>query len=669
MNQWNKQRQLIHETARKKVNIFVSKYDPIETLFYIAKRHHLAHRNHPNNLDPRYDVPIVNLLFNIAINQTSKGTEKPTNKDIEKLEDSLIHYCNHFDVRLSKDHSFFRSSQVQYIINLQNPEMYPFQFERKLNFLFPNINEDFLCEFGFSPLSAFCFSTTINQIYIESFQNNNNKKILFSEKDVENFINPPKEKLDIFRKELKSYLKLLSIKINSRKKDYESLLDEDLSWKKPFIKTEKGYLGVCLIQNQYGIFTQLEELIKSHQEINKTLWEKYRKVKSKYAENLAYESFKRVFGNKVYKNLKYKYNGSEYEIDVLVEYDNKIIIAEVKSGSIRLDSKTGNKIKLEKDLKTVLKKSYEQTKKASEYILSENHPYFYNGKIKVNLEKTKPNLEIFPICIGMENLGSVTQNLRIAQLDNFFEKNQYPWAVNVQDLEVISNHISYCSLFIHYIKSRLESQKNNTTIINASDELSYFGAYLQNPQGGFHFNNEVHMVNFDPSFNKILDDYYTGSEKEKPKVNLDSRLERFIREWEFLYSKGVIQGGQSDIACWLLSLNSKELKNTFDMIESCIKKTKKDKKRHTFSFCCEQFCFVFISQYGKDKLIENISNYGLMKKYEFQKNRLLGLGTDVDPQDQWLINEAFICDIPHRKDPEMDGILNEWKKNRGGFSQ
>ena len=54
----------------------------------------------------------------------------------------------------------------------------------------------------------------------------------------------------------------------------------------------------------------------------------------------------------------------------------KIIIAEIKSSSVRIQAKSGNKTKLESDLKKVLRKAYQQAKRTSDYVLTTEIPVF-----------------------------------------------------------------------------------------------------------------------------------------------------------------------------------------------------------------------------------------------------------------------------------------------------
>ena len=310
--------------AQKNIKDFIKAYDPIESIYYVSKKYYLSHYNHKDHLDLNYDNPIVNFLFNSYLNEKNKGKKSPIEKDIEFLIKNLSSYCTNFRnlISFSEDNEYVKASKSQYIINLINPEVYPTQEKTRFNHFFGNINQDFLYEFGFSPLSAFLFSKSIVEIYSTRFIKNRDD-FLFNKTDIKKFFKPDEKEIENFEKELDSYLEKNSLDIEKEVRAYHSLLDEDISWKKPLIKTDKGFLGSSLKQVEYGVSLQLESLIKSKKETNKTLWKKYNNAKSKYAENLAYESFVKIFGDKVHKNLSYTYNGKEYETDILIEYDNK----------------------------------------------------------------------------------------------------------------------------------------------------------------------------------------------------------------------------------------------------------------------------------------------------------------------------------------------------------
>ena len=217
--------------------------------------------------------------------------------------------------------------------------------------------------------------------------------------------------------------------------------------------------------------------------------------------------------------------------------------------------------------------------------------------------------------LSFDHFSMITQNLKTAKLKNLFKENQYPWAVNLLELEIILNHIEYPSLFIHYIKARLDAQMQDKQVISTTDELSYFGFYLTaSPCGGFNFNDNYHFVLLPPQWIAPFDKYYCNDHldlQKQPKLNLDTRFKRFIKEWDFLYSqsnlisvhhKDLIElaqdpkpatfkkllknnkhySGHSDIIYRLLYFNSTTIiKKIFDLIENYIKDTEKNKRPHS----------------------------------------------------------------------------------------
>ena len=402
----------------------------------------------------------------------------------------------------------------------------------------------------------------------------------------------------------------------------------------------------------------LEDLLKN----NCPLKENYAKLKSKYAENLSFKCFQKIFGNeKVYKNIKYQYENKEYEVDILIEYDNKIILVEVKSGNVLFTNRP------KQQLNKVLKRAYEQTQKASEYIMNTDEPSFIGEKNWGKALKVKKSdyLKILPICISTENLMAITQNLKNAKLDDFFHQNQYPWAVNLLELEVISDHIKYPSLFLHYIESRLTAQSNESQDILSTDELSYFGLYLKDgPAGGFDFQSNYSAAFITPDFLEIFDNFYNEENKEPLQLNMDYRFKKFIQEFEFLYKKGVVQG-HSEIFNWLLKGSSNDLKKVFDEIENCIEKTKKDGKHHKILFGYSNYGISFHSDRNVNQLEKEMICYSKIKKYDLKKETWIGLGTIVDPNDKWFINKALFFQWPYKYNIDMEGALKEFKLKQG----
>ena len=310
---------------------FIRKYDPITTLFLVCKKY--TYGNAREKAVVMDEHPVVPFLYNLYVSCGEYGQQMPSENDIEQLIKDTEDYCKNFFVfkEFSQANEAVKLIQSQYIINLVNQELYPFQLEHRLS-IFDNMENDILNILGFRPNSTYQFVIAIGHIYRNKF-NSKSTDYLFTEEDIKRCFTLTNDIEASFKKELFSYLKAISTEVGSEKHRYNDLLDEDISWRKPLIKTPKGYLGINLIPNTFGIFSQIEYLLKQkcrNDQRAKIVLEKYYKNRAKYLEDRSFEILKNIFHKDVFKNLKYKYKGKTYETDILVKYDNKIIVVETK---------------------------------------------------------------------------------------------------------------------------------------------------------------------------------------------------------------------------------------------------------------------------------------------------------------------------------------------------
>ena len=633
---------------KRKIENFISKYDSIYTLYYVS----LQQRKSEN--------PIVNFLFNLCLKDKNINKLKPSKSELNNLIKNLETYCFHqknlvlFEQREKKKENIIVKAKLEYLKNLINPEMYIFQLYEKINSIFQSVEEDFFNEFYFYPIHIQVVFSFIN----DAMRSQKDTPLLFKEKDVLDFID---RKKNIFesknKKGISYYLDSISSEFETNK-EYQSIFNEDVSKKKPLIKINDQYFFCNFMQMLYFLPYQLEELINLKG--SKSLKDKYRKSKQEYTEGLTYKNLKKIFGEKnVFRNLYYTHENEKYEIDTLVYYDYKVIVCETKSNKMRENSLAGNFKKLEKDLKNIIKKPFEQSERAINYISQNSKSSFYNKQGNLILEINNDSLlDFFSIGIHEANLMGIVNNINQSNL-NYFKK-QYFWAVNLLELDIILNHIKYPSLFIHYIKSRLEAQEGRKVFAN--DELSFFGLFLSDPCGGFYFNDNSTINVLLPDLIKPLDDFYTGQTNTCPEVKIDIRIKKFIEEREDLNIKEIAHR-HTDVICALLRMNKSYLNNFFDNMDMCIQKTKKDKKTHNmFTPLADDINgFGFVSDIDTKKGMQVAKNLALKNKYQNKLDSVIYLFKNVN--DDFFISN-FLCYIfPFKQNSQMDKILLEYEKN------
>ena len=142
---------------------------------------------------------------------------------------NLEEYCNYqkmlmlFEKKEQQTESIMFMAKSEYLKNLINPEMYPYQLSEKINSIFESIEEDFFKEFYFYPIHIQVVSSFIIQ------KNNKNILLLFSEKDVLNYIDENKNRFENekYRKGISCYLDSISSEFGTNEK-YNSIFDEDI---------------------------------------------------------------------------------------------------------------------------------------------------------------------------------------------------------------------------------------------------------------------------------------------------------------------------------------------------------------------------------------------------------------------------------------------------------
>ncbi len=106
-------------------------------------------------------------------------------------------------------------------------------------------------------------------------------------------------------------------------------------------------------------------------------WDRFQKAKANFVEDKAEECFRRIFKREhVYKNVKYDHYGNVEEADLLVPYDDKLIIVQAKSGSLSQAARRGAEQSLRNVIKKLIEEAYQQGLKVREYLESGLNPQF-----------------------------------------------------------------------------------------------------------------------------------------------------------------------------------------------------------------------------------------------------------------------------------------------------
>ncbi len=270
-------------------------------------------------------------------------------------------------------------------------------------------------------------------------------------------------------------------------------------------------------------------------------FQKYLKSRDEYVEETSLRYIRTLLpSSKVFPKLRYgPIEGSKpqlYELDGLVIYDDVLIIIEAKAGQIPRQKKRGSIQGIIDSLSEILTKANDQATRALRFIKSAPSVIFYNdrGVPVVQIEQKKFE-NIFIILINDEPLYELSSHLSTAKKLGLVIGKEWPWFVYLNDLRIVSEIINHPSIFLHYLRERIA--QNEDSLIEAFDEMDYFGRFLQNDLS----HQEERFKDVDrfmiSSHTQDLDAYYSSSQVQgsitsKPYFKMDSVFEALLSRLE-----------------------------------------------------------------------------------------------------------------------------------------
>jgi uncharacterized protein YchJ len=233
----------------------------------------------------------------------------------------------------------------------------------------------------------------------------------------------------------------------------------------------------------------------------------------------------------VYQGLTYpdpdKPPGSETELDVAVAWGPFLVLIEGKAKQFRLQSQLGNIARLSGDLAENIQDAFEQGRRAVRYIDATATPEFKEKTTERKLTINKAAVRrTYLIAISLHQFaGLATQLAGLSHL-NLFRDGEYPLAISLPDLDVVTQFCEGPDVFLHYVERRLDVQKN-VQEVKVPDEFDLFGAYLQTrlqatriwARDGRQFGTVV-IDGYSDQFDAWMD-FKRGNIAEPPDIRLD----------------------------------------------------------------------------------------------------------------------------------------------------
>lgn len=226
-----------------------------------------------------------------------------------------------------------------------------------------------------------------------------------------------------------------------------------------------------------------DELMIKQQQCSQKTSDSYRKHKSKWLEEQVASHLRKVFPpEQVFVGLSYpdpdKPPGSSAEADIIVHWPPFLLLCEAKAKQFRLEGHIGNTKLLKRDLIANVEDAFEQARRTARYVNSVEKANFREISTGRTLSVDRSSVQrLYIVTASLHQLANLASRLTITVPLGLFRDGEYPWALSVADLEIVSRFVPGPDAFLHYVERRIAIQKENLHLI--ADELELFGAYMQ----------------------------------------------------------------------------------------------------------------------------------------------------------------------------------------------
>lgn len=227
----------------------------------------------------------------------------------------------------------------------------------------------------------------------------------------------------------------------------------------------------------------LWDALDAYARADSALRDRYQDAKAEWLEGKTAESLARVFGHDaVFRNLRYPDPdrpgaGAETELDAAVRWGPFLLLVEAKAKQFRLKGQLGDFGRLRDDLKANIEDAFTQALRARRFLVTAEAATFREAATGRLLEVRRSELDrIYLVTVSLHFLsGAATRLARLRTL-GLLAIDEYPWAISISELDLITRFAEGPDVLLHYIQRRQEIEQSREFPLN--DDLDLFAAYL-----------------------------------------------------------------------------------------------------------------------------------------------------------------------------------------------
>ena len=307
----------------------------------------------------------------------------------------------------------------------------------------------------------------------------------------------------------------------------------------------------------------------------------YDEARARWLEQSAVETFRGMLPNAESGwSLAYGPKKHRFEIDGLIQYDNKLILIECKWKSPTLLARGGDVVTALKDIDKAILQPLAQAQRARDYIQQHASVEFVEKSTDRSIVIRSADVtEVFLVTIvGSGAWAWVAANLvRLVPL-GLFSDGEYPWALSLNDLRVVADCLELPSQLFDYLRRRYEAQCEPR--FRFHDEWDLLSVYLA---GALDINDPrfegMELVALDGFDSELQDYYYSLSGQmitvEKPRRQLPKNIRQLLDTVERAHAPE-----KTDAICVVLSWPNWGLEELGNSLEQARRKAVWDGRAH-----------------------------------------------------------------------------------------
>lgn len=247
-------------------------------------------------------------------------------------------------------------------------------------------------------------------------------------------------------------------------------------------------------------------------------------------EDMAKSLFEKVLpGCKMYTSNYYPKHKSLKQLienDLLVIYDDNLIIVEVKAGSYTYRAPILDIESHIKSLKTLVGEAINQAERTLEYLKTSDTVKLYNKDSSEKCEISYGDYsEVTLMSLTLDNFNEFASKI---EKFKFLNVNKNTMAISIDDFRVYSEYFDSPIEFLHYLKQRKLSSQDKSLYLN--DELYHLGLYIDHNWYHETFDKNMSGIIKPYGYREKLDIYFlslinNGLEMEKPKQYISCKCQ------------------------------------------------------------------------------------------------------------------------------------------------